>query len=131
MGRLICSANLCCKIEGMPPTEASSPIHASEAHTSCSRTSQDLNNGTEISVCFEGNDDREEEPTEAQDEGEEQSTENVDTPEGSDRDIELEERLEMIKEDCNEHEKMIIGGVIIPSEKFGFPVLMWPSADRT
>jgi hypothetical protein len=42
----------------------------------------------------------------------------VDALEGSDRDIELEEKLEEIRADCNEHEKMIIGGVVIPSKKF-------------
>jgi hypothetical protein len=84
------------------------PLHNPEPDLSWSRASLDLNNKMEVVIDIEGQEDREQEPTE-----------NVDALEGSDRDIELEEKLEKIQTDCNEHEKMIIGGVVIPSKNFG------------
>jgi hypothetical protein len=84
------------------------PLHNPEPDLSRSRASLDLNNKMGFVIEVDGEEDREQEPTE-----------NVDALEGSDRDIELEEKLEEIRADCNEHEKMIIGGVIIPSKDFG------------
>ena len=82
------------------------PLHNPEPGLPWSRTSLDLDNKMEFVIDVEGQEGREQEPTE-----------NVDALEGSDRDIELEEKLEEIRADCNEHEKMIIGGVVIPSKK--------------
>jgi hypothetical protein len=87
------------------------PLHNPEPDISWSRASLDLNNKMEVVIDIEGQEDHEN--------GEEESTKDVDALEGSDRDIELEEKLGMIRADCNEHEKMIIGGVVIPSTNFG------------
>jgi hypothetical protein len=82
------------------------PPHNPEPELSRPRTSLDLNNKMEFVIDVDGKEGREQEPTET-----------ADALEGSDRDFELEEKLEEIRADCNEHEKMIIGGVIIPSKK--------------